>query len=166
MERTRKEEERILTQAEEFLERYGLTVYVKKFLDSEEAQKRIAISYSELVKDIKYVRENAPNDLKEKADKLYEEFVAHKQNFSADAGANLKIRIYTSLDLLDKSILDALEESGILKQSFAKGNEALGKDISEIAHSMKKELCRAFVEMLYEGYREEGYSKRWIKIFF
>lgn len=160
MEKTKREmEERILAEAEAYLDKYGLTVYVNNFLESEEAKQRINFAYEELIIFITGIRENAPKVLKEKANKLHKDFVDHKANFASDAAANFRIRIYTALEFLPKSMLASLDESGILKKTFSEENEAFGKDLSEIAQDMKEELSKSFVEELYEGFETKWTPK-------
>lgn len=157
MENARREmEERILAEAEAFLETHGLAGHVNTFLESEEAKQRIHLSYSELVDRITELKQNTPKELSERAEELYKLFTENEEAFSKDAAANLKIKLHTIFELLPKTVFNSLAADGHLQKAFAEGKNALGMDLSEIAQDMKEKHINTFMEMLYEDYVPEG----------
>lgn len=148
----REEEQRILSEAEKFLEENGLAEYLQKFLQTEEATQIVKDSFQELITRITETASNAPEELKEQGDEMKNEFLKNEKSFQKDAEANLKIRIYFSLKLLPESVLKEAMDADIIKRAFAEGKETFLKDLNELCDDMTQKHANTFLELLYQGY--------------
>ena len=141
-------QKRILKESEEFLEKHKVTEIVQAFLDSEKAKAILQKAYDGFMTIIENQKKKVPESLKAKFDELHAQFVENKDNFFADGGRNVKIRIANSFLVLPDGVCEEMEKAGTLKKALEGNPVALEKDLMDIAAAMVKEWLIYYEESL------------------
>lgn len=142
-------QERILKESEEFLKKHKVTEIVQAFLDSENAKATLQKAYDGFMAILESHKTKVPESLKAKFDELHAQFVENKDNFFADGGRNVKIRIANSFFVLPDGVCEEMEKAGTLKKALEENPVALERDLKDVAAAMVKEWLIYYEESLH-----------------
>ena len=152
----------LLATAETFLELYGLTAQVDRFLSSEDIQQTISEYFSGLMNLVNKAVEKAPDDLKEIAGEVRDAFCGGEEPYKKDVIANYKISIYKRIECMPDSLFEILyleEKLEAIYEEGEKGWESEKRIIIEILTDFSAIGLKSFMELLYENYVPCGTPK-------
>ena len=141
----------LLQEAEVFIERFGLTAQIQQFLEAEEAKNLIDDTFVGIKHGLQSSNDNVPQHLKERAEKLKNEYLEHESTMRQDVVDNLKrhvyavlLGIYTMVKDDDETMKDILERTGGV------GSEILIQLMQQICNTISREVTVSFVNELYQ----------------
>lgn len=167
-EEMRRQQEKLISDANEFLKQQGIDSAIQSFWESHCAQKIVERVFREMANRFAWLVSGAPDELKERGEKSYETFAGEKgkKAFFADALNSMKVRIYCNYmvfknapGLFDKEVLQkafSFDEEEL--KAVGEGQKMPSQELKVMITSLRA-ICQdmmethdiEFVHILYHG---------------
>lgn len=141
----------LLSLADKCFEEAEFTQRFEEFGKSDEVEKMIQSFYSEYESRVEYCVENAPEQLKKRAEELKAKLTGRIEDFGKDVMANFKVQLYITLERVNNASVKPIDAKEMLEKVFAEEDVAFQK-MTEVACTLSDILKEDFIFALYDGY--------------
>ena len=148
--------ERMLNEAEAFLEEVGIAKEVERFLQSDNVQVIYEEAFCEIMVEAKRQVELAPEERKKYAgayvNDMLQDSRGWKEDLKKDGSESLKIRFHMVLKKIPEEILRSEEAASVMKEIIQQNTTFFEEVMTDIVQNLKKHVCIGLIDRIYQGY--------------